>query len=198
MIIIAGIPGTGKTTFARYLSGKMKVPMCSKDILKEHLFDTIGFGNREEKVRLGIAAMDLLYHFADEHLKIGLPVILENNFENISKPGLMKLIDTYKCRTVTIKFYCEPAVLANRFLIRDRSPERHRGHVINTKYPEEEGQEEQSFLSGAIYPESYFTVMDARGMGSFTIGGDEINVDSTDFSKVFYEEIYERIKSIIA
>ena len=76
LILIAGLPGTGKTSFAQYLSAKMKIPMVSKDIVKEHLFDTIGFRNRKEKVILGVAAMDIIYHAADLHLKIGLPIIL--------------------------------------------------------------------------------------------------------------------------
>ena len=167
--------------------------MASKDLLKEHLFDTLGFKNREQKVALGIAAADILYHFAELHLEIGLPVILENNFENVSKPGLLKLIEKFQCKTVTVKFTADPDILAQRFRIRDRSPERHRGHVINTQYPEVEGQEELTAESPLIYPASYFSAMDQRGMAAFTIGGPEIIVDTTDFSKVDYEKVFKKI-----
>ena len=199
LILIAGLPGTGKTTFARYLSGKMNVPMASKDILKEHLFDTLGFKNRNEKVALGIAAADILYHFAEIHLEIGQPVILENNFENVSKPGLLKLIEKFKCKTVTVRFQTDPAVLAERFKIRDSLPERHRGHVVNTQYPEARGpgQDPLSYESAEIYPASYFTAMNERGMAVFTVGGPLIIVDTTDFSKISYESIYDEIMTMV-
>ena len=175
--------------------------MVSKDILKEHLFDTVGFKNRQEKVALGIAAMEIMYHFAELHLKIERTIILENNFENLSKPGLIRLMETYKCNTITVFFHTEKSVLEERFLKRDKSPERHRGHVINTQYPVlphsvKPGLREGDNLSSEsqiIYPRSYFTAMKERGMENFSIGGKEIFVDTTDFSKVSYEEIYDEI-----
>jgi predicted kinase len=193
LILIAGLPATGKTSFAKYLSGKMEIPMVSKDIVKEHLFDTIGFKNRDEKVALGIAAMDLMYHFADLHLELGKPIILENNFENVSKPGLHKLIEKYRCKKLTIRFQTDIKVLSERFLQRDRSPERHRGHVINTRYPET--GEAVSVSSETLSFNDYYDRMKQRGMEFFSIGGEEIIVDTTDFSKVSYDAIYEQVKT---
>lgn len=54
-ILLAGMPASGKSTVARYLSEQMKLPMISKDSLKEVLFDTIGFHSRAEKNKLGVA-----------------------------------------------------------------------------------------------------------------------------------------------
>lgn len=84
-----------------------------------------------------------------------------------------------------------------RFVIRDKSPDRHRGHVINTQYPEVEGQESMSIESQAISPTQYFSAMTQRGMMNFSIGGEEILVDTTDFSKISYEKIYEEVKKKI-
>ena len=175
--------------------------MVSKDIVKEHLFDTVGFKNRQEKVALGIAALELMYHFANAQLEVGLSIILENNFENLSKPGLLKLIEKYNCRTLMVRFHTERTVLAERFLKRDKSPERHRGHVINTQYPELPPCTEPvinkndtlNFESNLIYPQSYFTTMEERGMENFSIGCQEIIVDTTDFSKVSYEAVFHEI-----
>jgi predicted kinase len=195
LILVAGLPGTGKTLFARYLSKKISIPMVSKDLLKECLFDTVGFKSRQEKMALGVAACGIMYHVADLHLEIGQPVILENNFENASKPGLCRLIEKHTCKTVTVKFFAEANVLAKRFMLRDKSPERHRGHVINTQYPEPEG-------AGDIKPEPfnpdiYFSAMKERGMDIFSIGGEEILVDTTDFSFVCYDTIRSKIEAAI-
>ena len=164
--------------------------MVSKDIIKEHLFDTLGFKNREEKVALGIAAMEIMYHFAESHLELGKPIILENNFEHLSKPGLIKLVDKYKCRTIMVRFHTEKKILSERFVIRDASPERHRGHIINSQYPEIPGGHSEYMVTN---PESYFTVMEGRGMDTFSIGCEEIIVDTTDFSLVSYDAIYDDI-----
>lgn len=196
--MIAGLPATGKTSFARYLSKRTKIPMISKDIVKERLFDTIGFKSRNEKVALGIAATELMYHFAEALLELGKPVILENNFENVSRPALIKLIEKHGCKTVTVRFYTEISVLAERFIIRDRSPERHRGHVVNTRYPEGEDAmpDKAPGISIEQYTDRYYTEMKQRGMENFSIGGDEIVVDTTDFSKVSYERICNKLGEI--
>ena len=198
LLIIAGLPATGKTSFARYLSGKMGIPMVSKDIVKEHLFDTVGFKSRSEKVALGLAAMDLMYYFARALLEAGKPLILENNFEDISKPGLLKLIETFNCKTVSIRFHTEMKVLAERFLRRDRSPERHRGHVIDTQYPEVNGKEALNTETQIKNFADYYDRMKQRGMEFFSIGGDEIVIDTTDFSAVSYESIFGKIMEKIA
>ena len=59
--------------------------MLSKDEIKEKLFDRIGFQSRQEKVQLGLAAMEILYYAAERCLAAGESVILENNFEDL--PG---------------------------------------------------------------------------------------------------------------
>lgn len=92
-ILIAGMPASGKTTAGRQLSRQLNIPMLSKDDFKEILFDRLGFQSRQEKVRLGQAAMDLLYAAALPILSCGQHVILENNFEDESLPGLLQLLE---------------------------------------------------------------------------------------------------------
>lgn len=198
LILVAGLPATGKTSFAKYLSESMKIPMVSKDVIKEHLYDTVGFKNRAEKVALGEAATNIMYHFAQMHLEVGQPLILENNFESTSKPALEKLIDNYKCKAITVRFYTDINVLVERFLVRDRSPERHRGHVVNTKYPEIEGAPTLSIEAQAINPDQFLYAVEQRGMVDFSIGSEEIVIDTTDFSKVSYEAIVLQIKAILS
>lgn len=44
LIIINGLPGTGKTTIAKPLASKLGFPLIAKDGIKEFLFDTVGLG----------------------------------------------------------------------------------------------------------------------------------------------------------
>jgi predicted kinase len=198
LILVAGPPGSGKTSFAEYLTQKMKIPMVSKDILKEHLYDTVGFKNRQEKVALGVAAMEIMYHVAERHLEIGRPMILENNFEDNSKPGLITLIEKYGCKTITIMFQADIEVLTERFIARDKSPERHRGHVVNTQYPEPVGEASvQSPQAKPMSPEDFLHTIEQRGWMRFSVGGEELFVDTTDFSKVSYDSIYDKVSEIL-
>ena len=61
-ILVTGIPASGKSTLAAAIAGALHLPWISKDRIKELLFDRLGFRSREEKVRLGLAAMDAMYY----------------------------------------------------------------------------------------------------------------------------------------
>ena len=63
-ILVTGIPASGKSTLAAFLAKKLNIPVFSKDHIKELLFDSVGFHSREEKVRLGTAAMEMMYDAA--------------------------------------------------------------------------------------------------------------------------------------
>ena len=193
LILVSGMPATGKTTFAAWLGERLSVPVASKDVIKEQLYDTLGFRSREEKVALGEAALHLLYYFAERHLCAGLPVILENNYDINSKPGLLQLIETYPCRTLTVHFTADYRTLYNRFLERDRSPGRHRGHVVNSQYPETDGPT-LSLESRGVTVAGFEKAMNEKGIADFSIGGPRIVVDTTDFAAVDYEAILREVR----
>ena len=83
-VLVAGMPASGKSRMARELSARLGLPMLSKDDIKELLYDTVGFCSREEKVALGVGAMEAMYYAARQVLGQGSSVILENNFEDAS------------------------------------------------------------------------------------------------------------------
>jgi hypothetical protein len=162
--------------------------MLSKDAVKELLFDDVGFNSREEKNALGKAAADILCYFADAALSAGQPVMLESNFETAAKPGLIELINKHDCPVLTVMLTTELNTLYRRFIERDRSIERHRGHVVNTVYPEKPG-EKRSIEEQGIGLEGMLKAFTDRGMLDFDVGGERIVVDTTDFAKVNYEDI---------
>lgn len=192
-ILIAGMPASGKSRFAEWISKKRNVPYMSKDSMKEILFDHIGFKSRAEKVALGNTAMDILYYFAEEQMKAKLPFIIENNFEDCSREGIMKLLGKYDYSPITVLFDGDIEVIYKRFIERDQSPQRHRGHVINTEYPEK--GEKIPYIPMGL--ENFAEVIDKRGFKRFSIGGAMIRVDSTDFSKVDYEKLNDEINKMI-
>lgn len=191
-ILVTGVPAAGKSTIAAFLASRLSLPVISKDSIKERLFDAVGFQSRQEKVRLGVASMDILYYVSQQLMEARLPFILENNFENISRAPLLALLEKHGYLAVTVSVTGDLRVLHQRFLDRNRSPERHRGHVINDCYPEKPGSQSAPPLSY----EDYVRGVTRRGMDVFTANGPRIIVDTTDFAQVNLEALLGQIVEI--
>jgi len=193
-ILVTGLPAAGKSTMAARISKELNIPVISKDSIKELLFDRVGFQSREEKVKLGVASMDIMYYIAKQLMQIGQPFILENNFENSSKAGWEKILAEYPYRVLTITLTGDYQVIYQRFLERNVSPERHRGHVVNDCYPEKVVRSTEELQTVAISFEDYMHGIEQRGFDTFTAGDGQIKVDTTDFSKVDMEQLLEEIQ----
>lgn len=191
-ILIAGLPATGKSAFANLLSRELGIPCLSKDGIKESLFDSLGFQSREEKVRLGEAAYRILLEQAEKILSHGLTVALENNFEDISRAPLMEMLKRTGAKPVTVMFDGDIAAIHARFLKRDRSPERHRGHVVNTRYPE---TEPTPYVPLSL--DAFAAGMEARGYRRFDVGGAKLIVDTTEIASVDWAEVLDWVKTQI-
>lgn len=192
-ILITGIPASGKSTMAQYLGEYLQLPVISKDRIKELMFDVIGFRSREQKVKLGVASMDIMYYFAEQLMQNQQPFILENNFENVSKEGLFKILEKYSYKAITVTLTGDYMKIYQRFLERNNSPDRHRGHIVNDCYPEKE----QNNHGASISYESFVSGITDRGMDSFAANGPHIILDTTDLEKLDKEALVREIINCI-
>ena len=192
-ILVAGPPASGKTTLARRLSTMMGLPVFSKDRIKERLFDTLGFTSRAEKVRLGEAAAAILWDCAEELMRLEQPFILENNFEDATRPALMTLLEKTGYTGLTVLLTGDHQALYSRFAARDMSPERHRGHVVNDRYPEPEGAPLRP--ASVLTYEGYVEGLERRGMERFCANGPRLVVDATDPAGVDAEAVAAWIRA---
>lgn len=192
-ILVTGIPASGKSTMARFLAEAFGLPVISKDRIKECMYDTIGFRSREEKVKLGIASMQIMYDLAEELMKSARPFILENNFENVSKEGLLTILEKYEYEAITVTLTGDYKIIYQRFLERNRDPGRHPGHVVNDCYP---GSKEINNPVQISY-ESFVEGITQRGMDSFTANGPQVILDTTDFGRLDREDLVRRIQDIV-
>lgn len=192
-ILISGVPAAGKSTLAGRLADDLHISLISKDLVKELLFDRIGFSSRNEKVQLGTASMDILCYVADQLMKSGVPFILENNFEYASKDSMSALLGRYSAHSLLITLTGDYETIYKRFVQRNLSPDRHRGHVVNDRYPEVIPKNNDDILRETISLEAFVSGIRSRGFDQHLVGDRQIIVDTTDFRNVDYEGLLQEI-----
>lgn len=186
LIIIAGMPASGKSTYARKLSRTLGYPIIEKDNIKEELFDTLGFKCYAEKRQHDVAATAVLLRVADDMLSCGQSLILVNNFRDDAKDALEKLVKQYDCRCVIVFFGGNNDVFFERYVERDRRGVRHLGHVLQLRFPPQEGDE----LTHDMSREEFRQKFEMLGMDQLEItGGVRINVDATHPETINVEEL---------
>lgn len=179
LIIVTGLPATGKTTLAKRLSDRLDIPLLSKDTVKEFLFDTLGSRDREWSRSLGRISNDFLYVVADELLRVNSSLILENAFETeFALPKFTHLVQNHRVNLIEIHCTTSKEIRRKRFIERNESGDRHPGHVDHLNYltdKDNEPREKHAPLN----------------LGKLII------VDTSDFKRLDIEdivkEIYDRI-----
>lgn len=181
VIVVNGLPATGKTTLARRLATELRLPLLAKDIIKEALFETLGWSDREWSRRLGTATMALLYRLFEEQLRAGQPCIIESNFyPDRDTQRFRDLAATYPFIPFQILCASDGPTLYARYCERALSPERHPGHVETHNLTEHR----ELLLRGRIEP--------------LAIGGTLYESDTTDFATMDYERLFAAIAHVKA
>jgi predicted kinase len=114
------MPASGKTTVARALADELRVPLVTKDGIKERLYDELGTGDIAWSRQLGGAAYALLFEFCRELLAAGLSVAAEANFFAGSQEGQVAALPPH--RLVQIVCTAPLDVLLERYAGRTRHP----------------------------------------------------------------------------
>lgn len=103
LIIVSGLPASGKTTLARRLSADSGIPLFSKDDLKELLFDVIPQKDRAWSTTQGSAAISMMYAGAKVFLEAGSSVIIESSFDPLlGRRDVNKLADETHCTIIEL------------------------------------------------------------------------------------------------
>ncbi|WP_412470852.1 AAA family ATPase [Halobacteriovorax sp. RT-2-4] len=137
LIIVSGLPATGKTTISKELAKEFSLPLIGKDIIKESLFDSLGVKDRAWSKELGKASYPILYSFIKAQLNANKSLLVESNFSNqFDTPILKDFISKYDARVLTIYCECDGSVLFERFKTRSLSGKRHPGHQDHLNFDE--------------------------------------------------------------
>lgn len=193
IIIIAGMPASGKSTVAEKISEAFGYPILEKDAIKEELFDVIGFTNYAEKRRHDVAATAVLLRCTDALLRGGSSLICVNNFRPEVQSQLQEIIDRNQCGCVTVFFGGDADEFYKRYVERDRKHLRHLGHVLQEHYPPREGDSLDYTMTRQEFAEKF----EQLGMADFHISGPRIDVDATNPEFIDVEKLIEDIRNAL-
>jgi predicted kinase len=170
LVVVSGLPASGKTTVGRALSAGLSLPLLDKDDILEALFDSLGCEDRDERHRLSRASDDVLFTLA----AASRTAVLVNwwNHDD-SPPRLHEVGDSL----VEVFCDCPLDVAADRFEARDRHP----GHLDRLRTAEEHEQGIRALR------DSY--------RGPLAMGGALITLDTS--SPVDVEALLEEVRAAI-
>jgi predicted kinase len=130
LLIVNGLPGTGKTTLARRLATDAALPLFSRDSLYATLYDALECRSNGLPPLLGSAAFALLYSITGSVLAAGQSVMIEQFFgrPELRTAELLHLQQTHDFEPFQILCKADGKVLLERFLARAGAEERHASH----------------------------------------------------------------------
>jgi predicted kinase len=117
LIVVSGLPGSGKSTVADGLSRRLSIPVFSVDPIEAAMWR-----NGIAKSQTGIAAYEVAAALADEHLRLGHSVIIDAvNPIEAPRAGWRTLAAKHKAGMKIIECVC-----ANEAIHRQRIEARRR------------------------------------------------------------------------
>ncbi len=139
VVIVSGLPCSGKTRLGERIAARFSLPFISKDGFKERLFDALGWTDRAWSKKLSAASYSILFHVLDAQLEAGRSCVVEGNFDpEVHSRVFTALKRERGFRAVQVHCVTDADVLLERFRARWARGARHPGHADDVMLPEME------------------------------------------------------------
>jgi predicted kinase len=110
IIVVSGLPGTGKSYFCNRLTERLPFLILESDALRKQLFPTLTY-SREESAYL----FQTIYQMIEDLLKRGIPVILDaTNLEERGRERLYNIAEKADARLILINVKAPPELVEKR------------------------------------------------------------------------------------
>lgn len=126
LILVLGLPDSGKTTLSNKLADELQLPLISRDAIKLLIMDDLGWADREWSKKVGKASYGVLDYVIREQLKSGTSFIVESDFRpEIANEKFMQLQDEFGCNAVQVICHADEDTLVRRWQARAASEMSH-------------------------------------------------------------------------
>lgn len=179
LIIVNGLPGTGKTTLSRRLAADAPLPVFSRDGIYETLYDALDCNSHGMPPMLASSTFTLLYYILGSVLAGGQSVIVEGFFGRPDLRGaeFRQLQSMHDFEPLQILCQADGTVLVERFMARMGAEGRHSGHP-DMEWLE---QNKERLLQGQLTP--------------LALGGQIIEIDTTTPDSFDYADLLKRVQA---
>ena len=180
LIIIEGANGTGKTVLAQQLAADLRYTAFIKDAYKEQCYDKLG--GKPTLLQWYAIEKDSwreLYKTITAMRDTDAPLIIEGDLKRKQYRIISRLVLD---NTTVIEVFCFARGLLPfwRFVQRNRTGERHKGHLDYLGY-------------GAVFIGTLITRLGYDLFGPFGFSRNLITFDMTDFSNMQYSTLKQHI-----
>jgi predicted kinase len=184
LMVVNGLPGTGKTTLATRLAADVRLPLFSRDGIYETLYDALDCQHNGLLPTLDQAAFTLLYSVTGSVIAAGQSVIIEGFFgrPDLRTAELLHLQRVYEFEPFQILCKADGAVLLKRFLARVGTGERHIGH--RDRDLEWIKQNKTQLLQGYLPP--------------LALDGQLVEIDTTTADSFKYAGLLQRVQAALS
>jgi predicted kinase len=126
LLIVTGLPATGKSTLARRLAARYRLPLLAKDAIKESLLDETGAVDSLRSRKLSDASFRMLFAELRQLAAADIDVVLEGNFRAGQHEAPLRALPSARIAQVLCRV--DEAERLRRIGARTGDPGRHPAH----------------------------------------------------------------------
>ena len=133
LILITGIPGSGKTTISQKLSQELEIKSISKDEFKLDYYEKYGFASNEEKHELDKLAEEQVYQEIVCRAQSGTDLIVDKWY--VDTDIIIQQVPKHVMNIICVQLSVSPQIAAKRYNQRINDGTRHIALSITNQYP---------------------------------------------------------------